>query len=137
MFLGTEPAAVNAQVACLVMIETVQAVKRAEEICATPGVDGVYIGPADLAVSMGLSPSFLVDSQDHADAIEHVRTVCRRAGIGAGIHTSGGEQAARRLDQGFDMVTVGTDAALLRAAAAAGLATARGEAPAASSGGYT
>jgi len=135
LFLGSDPTEVNAEVACLVMIETVQAVERADEICTTPGVDGIYIGPADLAVSMGLSPSFSVPSREHADAIEEVRLACRRAGIIAGIHTSGGEQTAERLAQGFDMATVATDAALLRGAAVAGLATARGVAGGGASGG--
>jgi 4-hydroxy-2-oxoheptanedioate aldolase len=128
LFLGNDPATVNRQVACLVMIETIRAVEVADAICSTPGVDGIYVGPADLAVSMGLVPSLGFPSQkEHEDAIETVRIACERAGILAGIHTGGGAQARARIDQGFDMATVATDAALLRTTARAELAIARGD----------
>jgi 4-hydroxy-2-oxoheptanedioate aldolase len=126
LFLGADPVAVNREVLCLVMIETVGAVERADAICQVPGVDGVYIGPSDLAVSMGLSPSASASSKQHVDAIETVRLACQRAGIIAGIHTTGGLAARRYLEQGFQMTTLGTDAAILRAAAAAHLAAAKG-----------
>ncbi len=52
LLLGDDPVAVNRSVLCLVMIESVHAVEAADAICSTPGVDGIYIGPADLSVSM-------------------------------------------------------------------------------------
>jgi len=121
------PAEVNEQVMCFVMIETVQAVENAEEICSTPGVDGVYLGPADLAISMGVA--FGVDElpAEHAEATAHVAKVCAEKGIIAGTHTGGGADARRAIESGFRMATVSTDAAILRAAAAAHLAAARGE----------
>lgn len=127
MFLGSDTAYANAQVLCLVMIETVEGVAAADAICATPGVDGVYVGPADLAVSMGMSPAEAGGSREHADALDHVRRACEAHGVIPGIHTSGGAAARAQLDAGFRMVTVSTDAALLRAAATAELAAARGE----------
>jgi len=123
---ASDPMAMNDQVLCIVMIETVEAVEKAEEICTTPGVDAVYIGPADLALSMGMSPTAAPGSTEHADALERVRTTCTSFGVPVGIHTTGGEQARRCLDVGFSMVTLGTDAALLRSAVAAQLALARG-----------
>ena len=126
MLLGDDPPAVNRAVSCLVMIETVRAVEAAGEICSTPGVDGVYIGPADLAVSMSGSLAAMA-SREHADAIETVRATCARAGIVAGIHTGGGEAARSYADAGFQMCTLATDAALLRLMARQQLATARGE----------
>ena len=128
LFLGNDPTNVNRQVACLVMIETITAVEVADAICSTPGVDGVYVGPADLAVSMGLVPSLgPASSKEHDDAVETIRLACERAGIMAGIHTGGGAQARARLDQGFNMVTLATDTVLLRAAAGTELAIARGD----------
>ena len=126
MLLGDDPPAVNRAVLCLVMIETVRAVEAAADICSTPGVDGVYIGPADLAVSMSGSLAAMA-SREHADAIETVRAMCASAGIVAGIHTGGGEAARGYADAGFQMCTLGTDAALLRFMARRQLATARGE----------
>jgi 4-hydroxy-2-oxoheptanedioate aldolase len=127
LFLNQAPPLdVNREALCLVMIETMAAVERVEEICSTPGVDGVYIGPADLAVTMGLAPGFGEMSREHASAIEHVREVCAANGVVVGIHTSGGAQARAYLDGGFRMASVSTDAALLRAAHRAELAIARG-----------
>jgi 4-hydroxy-2-oxoheptanedioate aldolase len=123
--LGDDPATVNREVMCLVMIETAGAVERADEICSTPGVDGVYVGPADLAVSMGLSLADMFEHPAHAEAIGHVLDACRRHGILPGIHTGGGAMARRLAEQGFRMCTLSTDAALLRAAVRAELAQAR------------
>lgn len=121
------PAEVNRQVLCLLMIETVQAVENAEAICSTAGVDGVYVGPADLAISMGVA--FGVDPLPaaHGEAIAHVAAVCAASGIVPGIHTGGGAQARAALADGFRMATVSTDAAIFRAAIGAELAAARGE----------
>ena len=52
LLYGLDPAVANGHVLCLVMIETLAGVRAAEEICGTPGVDGIYVGPADLAVSL-------------------------------------------------------------------------------------
>jgi 4-hydroxy-2-oxoheptanedioate aldolase len=124
MLLGDDPPTVNRVVLCLVMIETVRAVEDADAICATPGVDGVYIGPADLAVSMGGSLAAM-GSHGHADAIETVRKTCGRHGIRAGIHTGGGAPAGAYAAAGFDMCTLSTDAGLLRSIARSELAVAR------------
>lgn len=122
--LAGSPSEVNDQVRLLVMIETPDAVARAAEICAIPGVGGVYLGPADLAVGLGLPPG--TDDPALDEALDEVRAACADAGVLAGIHCTSGTDARRRVDQGYDLVTVGTDVGLLRAAAADALRTARG-----------
>jgi 4-hydroxy-2-oxoheptanedioate aldolase len=122
--LGDDPVTMNRTVTCLVMIETLRAVEAADEICTVPGVDGVYIGPADLSVSMCGSLAAM-GSKEHRDAIDSVRGACERAGIVAGIHTGGGAQAREFAAAGFQMCTLGTDAALLRSVARSELAAAR------------
>jgi 4-hydroxy-2-oxoheptanedioate aldolase len=117
------PAEVNASVSCYVMVETGAALECVDAIAATPGVDGIYLGPADLAVSMGFAPTGGDD--DVEKAIERVRVACVDAGIVAGIQADGGDDARRRVEQGFDMVTVATDVALLRGALADARRTAR------------
>jgi 4-hydroxy-2-oxoheptanedioate aldolase len=134
MLLGNDPREVNAKVVCLVMIETTGAVESADEICSTPGVDGVYIGPADLSVSMSGSLSAM-GSREHADALETVRRACERHGIVPGLHTSGGEQSRHFADLGFKMCTLGTDAALLAATLRAELEKARGAGGSSDAGG--
>src|SRR3546814_16817467 len=83
------PAEVNREVRCFVMIGTVEAVENAADICATPGVNGVYMGPADLAISLGYSFGSGPLPTEHADAIAHVATLCADAGEGAGPHPGG------------------------------------------------
>jgi 4-hydroxy-2-oxoheptanedioate aldolase len=100
-------------VVCLVMVETREGLDRVEEIAATPGLDGIYVGPADLALSLGLSPSFDSAEPEHVEAIRRVREACATHGVVAGIHCGSGEQAKKRAAEGFDMMTVGIEAALM------------------------
>ena len=136
MVVGPDPDTVNREVLCLVMIETADAVERADEICSTPGVDGVYIGPADLAISLGVGLGKMFEAQTHVDAIEHVRETATRSGIIPGLHTGGGAQARRFADAGFRMCTLSSDASMLRQVAQAELAAARGDAGAGGGGIY-
>ena len=122
-----DPEELGAQVLCLVMVETGEALERVDEIASTPGVDGIYIGPSDLALSLGLHPTLDIQEGEHAEAIERIKEACHRNGITAGIHSASGEWARRHAEAGFDMVTVATDAALLREAALREVAVARGE----------
>ena len=112
-----DPEDLGGEVLCLVMVETREALERVEEIAATPGLDGIYIGPADLALSLGLSPTLDIQEGEHAEAVERIREACHTNGIAAGIHSASGEWARRHVEAGFDIVTVATDAAILRAAA--------------------
>jgi 4-hydroxy-2-oxoheptanedioate aldolase len=114
--IGADPAVVEAHPLCFVMIETPQGVEHADEICAVDGIDGIYVGPADLAIGLGLSPASAATSASHAHAIETVRQACVRAGRFAGIHTTGGGEAATRFAAGFHLCSLPTDAVLLRRA---------------------
>jgi 4-hydroxy-2-oxoheptanedioate aldolase len=121
-----DPEELGGEVLCLVMVETREALERVDEIASTPGVDGVYIGPSDLALSLGLTPTLDIKEGEHAEAIRRIREACHRNGIAAGIHAASGEWARRHAEAGFEMVTVATDAALLRGAALRELDVARG-----------
>lgn len=133
---GMSPADVDAQVLCLPMVETREAVERIEEICATPGVDGIYVGPSDLSITLGLPPYTDPVADELLEAIDRIRTVAGGHGLPVGIHTTSGRQARWYLDRGLDMVTVSTDAALLRGAVSTELAAARAQAATAAGGAY-
>src|SRR5215216_1548438 len=122
-----DPEELGGEVVCLVMVETGEALERVDEIAGTPGLDGIYIGPSDLALSLGLTPTLDVKQSEHAEAVERIRDACHRNGIGAGIHAPSGEWARKHAEAGFDMVTVATDASLLRNAANKEVTIARGE----------
>lgn len=114
------------QVLCLVMVETAEGLANVDEIASTPGVDGIYVGPSDLSLALGLPPGYEHAEREHVDAIESIRDACARHGIVAGIQCDSGPLAARRRAQGFQMVTVGIDASFMRTLAGQELAAARG-----------
>jgi len=114
----------NRQVACIPMIETRQAVQRVDDILAVPGIDAVYVGPADLSITLGLPPRMDNDGE-FDEALKTVVAACGRHGVAPGIHASA-PLAAKRTSGGFRMVTITGDAGAMAAGAAADLRLARG-----------
>jgi 4-hydroxy-2-oxoheptanedioate aldolase len=107
------------------MIETRAGLERAEEIAATPGLDGIYVGPSDLALSLGLQPTLRLEHPPVLEALATVRAACAAAGIVAGVHCLAAEDVAEQRER-FAMLTAGADAMHLQAALATALRTARG-----------
>jgi 4-hydroxy-2-oxoheptanedioate aldolase len=101
--------AANDQVVAFAMIETAAALNNLEEILTVPEIDGIYIGPSDLALSLGFAPSIVVTEQKVIEAIEHIRAATKRKNKFAGIHCSDGATAAQMLDRGFDLATASSD----------------------------
>ncbi|MGO4610575.1 aldolase/citrate lyase family protein, partial [Variovorax sp. 2RAF20] len=81
------------------------------------GLDAVYIGPSDLSLALGCRPTFDDVDPPVADAIAHVLSRAKAHGVVAGIHNGAPEAALRRIEQGFQFVTVGSDARLMAAGA--------------------
>ena len=99
------------------MIETVEAIRRLDEILSTPGLDAVYVGPSDLSITMGLPPGLDKEVEQMMTALKTILDVCRRHGVKAGIHTGSPAYAKKMIALGFQFTTVMGDAALLRAGA--------------------
>jgi 4-hydroxy-2-oxoheptanedioate aldolase len=102
-------------VLCFVMVETRDGLANVDEIAATPGLDGIYIGPSDLAISLGLGPGLDRDEPEHVAAVAKILAACQRHKIVPGIHTGSGRVAKGFAAKGFRLVTFGGDATLLRA----------------------
>jgi 4-hydroxy-2-oxoheptanedioate aldolase len=102
---------INDEVVLAVQIESQQAVDRAEQILSVPGVDGCWVGPADLANSMGVDPNTPEGSDAREAAILSVLGACRRTGKIPGI--AGGDRAGHWIEQGFLFVTTSGDDALV------------------------
>jgi 4-hydroxy-2-oxoheptanedioate aldolase len=115
---GYSPASGNRRVVVAVMIETEAGVAAADEITAVPGVDAVYVGPNDLAVSHGMSPSADSFDEAHARIVERVLAACQRNGVVPGIHCGSIETAQRWRERGFRMFNVTSDAIFMRTGAA-------------------
>jgi 4-hydroxy-2-oxoheptanedioate aldolase len=119
----------NGHIATIVMIETQEGLDNVEEIVSTPGLDAVYIGPTDLALSLGLPAVGDTDHPVHAAAVARIHEACQRAGIATGIHTSSVEYSRKYLAAGFNMVTLGSDAGFMMRAATMDLAQVRETTP--------
>jgi 4-hydroxy-2-oxoheptanedioate aldolase len=103
------------EICLLVQVETGEALGKLDEIVAVDGVDGVFIGPADLSASLGH-----IGNPGHPDvqaAIEKAVGQIKAAGKPAGVLTGNEEEARRYIEWGFTFVAVGIDTALLRAGA--------------------
>lgn len=125
----------NETVLALAMIESKQALDNLDDILDTPGLDGIYIGPNDLALSLGAKPGSTTDNVLQS-AIARVLQATRERGLLAGIFCSDGEAARARLDEGFHLVTPGNDANALAVASTSRLMAARGEKSASARTGY-
>jgi len=106
----------NETVAVFAMIETAQAVENLDEILSTPGLDAIFIGPNDLAMSMGVSGGLIPSDPKVVQAIDNILASCKRHGVKAGVHTGSVANARAMMAKGFDFVTVLSDARILAAA---------------------
>jgi 4-hydroxy-2-oxoheptanedioate aldolase len=113
--------AVNAQIFVAVQIESAEAAANAEAILATPGVDGCWIGPGDLALSLGLHPRDAQGDERHEQAIARVLDACRNTGKIPGFAAYTPEEARLRAAQGFLFLTAGSDVEILLTGARAGV----------------
>ena len=112
------PGEQDAQVLCLTMVETRAAVDGLEEILRTPGLDGIYIGPNDLALACGFGRGTYRDTPELDRLLERIVEAGRAAGLPVGLHCTDPEMARHWAGRGARMLTVAHDTALLRDAAA-------------------
>ena len=117
----------NEEVVVLAMIETVDGMNNLEDILTTPGLDGVYIGPNDLALVLGARPGSDLTDQRCIDAIAHILASAKAHRKFAGIFCASGEVGAIRRQQGFDMVTLTHEGSYVSQAAKAHIAAALAE----------
>lgn len=107
-------ASANASVRAYVQIESALGVERRREILTVAGLDGVYIGPADLALTMGHPPRLDWEDGPVKDAIDLVVAAAREAGVDVGIFSVSGEYARRMTGSGqADFVGLGSDVGLV------------------------
>jgi 4-hydroxy-2-oxoheptanedioate aldolase len=129
--IGPAPREADEAVACIVMIETRNGLDSVDAICAVPGVDAVYVGPADLALALGVArPEDGPALPDFQLALDQVCTAAAKAGVAAGLHCFDGASAATALGSGFTFVSVASDLRHLEAIAQRELAAARSGHPA-------
>jgi 2-keto-3-deoxy-L-rhamnonate aldolase RhmA len=108
----------------IVQIESVGALREADAIAATDGVDVLFVGPADLTHSLGVPGQF--DHKTYLEALDTVIEACRAHGKSPGILVYDPAVARRLIELGFRFIGIGADGALVSAGAQAALAAVRG-----------
>ena len=104
------PKYANDELLKFAMIETKESLDKLDEIMSTPGLSGIYIGPADLSIALGEEPGF-----DKPEGTKAYNEICRiletakKHNIFAAIHNGTSEYALRMIKKGFNLVTVGSD----------------------------
>ncbi len=126
----------NSEVLLLAMIETTEAVSNLDDILGVEGLDGVYVGPSDLSLSMGRTPTLDPTDKDVLAAIKTIVGKTRGKGMIAGVHTDGPKTAAKRYAEGFQFCTLLNDVRVMANAAAALVKEIKGLAPAEASKTY-
>ena len=112
----------NSELLKFAMIETKESLENLDEIMKTPGLDGIYIGPADLSLAIGQKPSF--DKPEGDPVYEEIMKILEHAkknNIIAGIQNGQPEYAEKMIKKGFQLVTIGSDQRYMTAASKAAL----------------
>lgn len=116
--LGHDPAAHESRVGVFAMIETAAALSGIHEICAVDGLTGIYVGPADLAISLGAGVVGATRHPQVLDAIVRVHRAASDTGLVTGIHAGDGKTGHAMAQLGFGMITLAAESqALWRGAA--------------------
>jgi len=116
--LGVDPADHEARTSVFAMIETAKGLAALDDICAVPGLTGVYVGPADLAISLGHRPAESLSTPAVLDAVTRIRSAVSDAGLVPAIHANAGKPGKAMAELGFRMITLASESQALRRGAA-------------------
>ncbi|MGE2712422.1 HpcH/HpaI aldolase family protein [Mycolicibacterium litorale] len=122
--LGHDPADLEGRAGVFAMIETDRAVAALAEICAVPGLSGLYVGPADLAISMGYPPASAWRQREVREVMARIVATAETAGLVTGVHAGTGSLGREAAGMGFRIVTLASESQALRRGALAHLADA-------------
>jgi len=113
------------EILVVLQIEHIAGVGVADEILSVPGVDACFIGPNDLAASMGIALGIPLESEDErlVEAITEIREACVRNEVAPGIHTSGASGINQRIAEGFQFLAMASELKYLLAGLQADLKT--------------
>jgi 4-hydroxy-2-oxoheptanedioate aldolase len=118
-------ATANDEILVIAMIETQQGIDNVDEIASIPGISGIYVGPSDMGLSLGMIP--ILDREEPAilDIYGKLLASSRKHGKFAGIHNGSAAYAARMIQMGFRLTTIANDSGLMARAAREAVTAAR------------
>ena len=100
----------NNEILKFAMIETKESLENLDSIMSTPGLNGIYIGPADLSLAIGEEPGFDKPEESKVyDTIMKILDHAKKNKIVAGIHNLNSDYADKMIKKGFQLVTIGSD----------------------------
>jgi len=114
---GSYQKTANDEILVIPMIETRQAVENIDAILDVPGISAIYVGPADLAFSLGKTPQLDSEDPEQLGMYEKILAACNKRGIYPGIHCGTPSYAARMIKMGFRLTTIANDSGLMAKAA--------------------
>jgi 4-hydroxy-2-oxoheptanedioate aldolase len=110
-------ASANDEILIIPMIETQEAIDNIEAILDVPGISGIYVGPSDLGLSLGLKPMLDREEPQILGIYEKLIAETKKRGQFAGLHNGSPAYAGRMIGMGFRLVTIANDSGLLAKAA--------------------
>lgn len=111
------PQHANDEVLTIAMIETAEAMDNLDAIMSVEGLDGIYVGPADLSNALGCTPKFDQEEKPVVDAINEIIACAKRNNIFAGIHCGSTAYAKQMHTLGFNFITLLSEARMMAAQA--------------------
>ena len=109
------------------MIETLESLGKLDEIMSVKELDGIYVGPSDLAISLGKAPGGVPTDAEVVSAIDDILAAAKRNDVIPGIHCGSGQMAREMFDKGFQFCTILNDVRLMALGAKAEIVAARGQ----------
>jgi len=99
----------NDEILVVIQTEHIDAVDRADEIYAVPGLDAVFVGPNDLAFSMRSADGSFASTERFEETLTRIREAAKRNSLPCGLHVLTAEDALRRAEEGFQFIAVGSE----------------------------
>lgn len=124
--LGRDLAGLESRADVFAMIETAAALADVERICAVPGLAGIYVGPADLAISLGVEVARATTDPGMREAMTRIHRAASAAGVIAAAHGGSGAAGRTLAELGYQLITLAAESQALRCGALEHLNEARG-----------
>jgi len=118
-------ATANSEILVIAMIETQAGIDNIDEVLSVPGISGIYIGPSDMGLALGLLPILDREEPVILEIYDKLLASCKRHGKFAGLHNSSAAYAARMIHKGFQFITIANDSGLMARAAREAVAATR------------
>lgn len=110
---GDYYARANDEVLVVLQCEHIDAVRAADEIFSTPGIDAIFVGPNDLRASMRSADGSDPSPEEFEKALADILAACQRSGVAAGIHCFSTQSVRERIEQGWQFIALNSDLALM------------------------